>query len=142
MSLTFDAAYCFLLRTIETLWDVEKDDTRHVLVLGNMYGIMMGVLAPLAQFLVQQPIGLNGQNAAPCFGYYEFIEGASELVQLQLEMAAAVDAYQAVSQETQDQVPVTDVTDAVGVLTTVQSTISTLIDLGTFEKIDLRDAKK
>ena len=121
---------------------MEKDDTRHVLVLGNMYGIMMGVLAPLAQFLVQQPIGLNGQNAAPCFGYYEFIEGASELVQLQLEMAAAVDAYQAVSQETQDQVPVTDVTDAVGVLTTVQSTISTLIDLGTFEKIDLRDAKK
>jgi len=75
------AAYCFkfLLRTIETLWDMEKDDTRHVLVI---YGIMMGVLAPLAQFLVQQPIGLNGQNAAPCFGYYEFIEGASELVQL------------------------------------------------------------
>jgi len=58
---------------------MEKDDTRHVLVI---YGIMMGVLAPLAQFLVQQPIGLNGQNAAPCFGYYEFIEGASELVQL------------------------------------------------------------
>jgi len=121
---------------------VDKDDTRHVLVLGNMYGIMMGVLAPLAQFLVQQPIGLNGQNAAPCFGYYEFTKGWSELGQLQREMAAAVDAYQAVSQETQDQFPVADVTDAVGVLTTVQSTINTLVDLGSFKKLDARDAKK
>ena len=53
-----------------------------------------------------------------------------------------MDAYQAVSKETRDQVPVTDVSNAMAVLTGVQSTINTLVDLGNFKKLDARDARK
>ena len=70
VSLAFDAAYCFLLRTIETLWYVDKEDSRHKLVLGNLFSVMMGVLKPLAQFLITKSIGKYGRRAAPCFGYY------------------------------------------------------------------------
>lgn len=142
VSLTFDAAYCFLLRTIETLWDVKQDDSRHKLVLGNMYGIMMGVLAPLAKFLISQPIGPNGQRAAPCFGYYEFNNKESELKQVQDEMQAAINAYLAVTEETPDQVAVHDFGGMLETLLPIQTTINGLIDLKSFEKRDLGPTKK
>jgi len=134
VSLTFDAAYCYLLRTIETLWHVKKDDARHKLVLGNMYGIMMGVLAPLAKFLVSQPIGQNGQRAAPCFGYYEFRKQEPELKQVQDEMQAAINAYLAVTEETSDEVAVHDFGGMLETLLPIQTTINGLVDLETFEK--------
>jgi len=137
VSLTFDAAYCFLLRTIETLWYVDKDDSRHNLILRNMYGIMMGVLAPLAKFLISQSIGPNGQRAAPCFGYYEFKKQESELKQVQDEMQAAINAYLGVTAETPDQVAVHDFGLMLETLLPIQTTINGLIDIQTFEKQDV-----
>jgi len=136
VSLTFDAAYCFLLITIETLWTIKADDSRHKLVLGNMFGIMMGVLAPLAKFLVQQPIGRDGEVAAPCFGYYHFDEATSALKQLQHEMEAAINAYLDVTTETADQVVVHDFGPMLEMLLPIQTTINGLLDLDTFEKLE------
>ena len=141
VSLTFDAAYCFLLRTIETLWYVENKDSRHKLVLGNLFSIMMGVLKPLAQFLVTQPIGPDGRRAAPCFGYYEFKKGESELKQLQDEMQATIDSYLSQTAETPDQVTVTDYGLMLETLLPIQTSIKALVDLDleaqTFEKRDV-----
>jgi hypothetical protein len=142
VSLTFDAAYCFLLRTIETLWYVEKESARQKLVLANMYSIMMGVLAPLARFLVTQPIGPNGKNAAPCFGYYEFKKGVSELKQVQDEMQAVINSYLSVTQETADQVAVNDLGGQLETLLPIQVTVNSLVDLKTFEKRSFGPNKK
>ena len=129
VSLTFDAAYCFLLRTIETLWYIEKQDSRHKLVLGNLFSIMLGVLKPLAQFLVTQPIGPDNRRAAPCFGYYEFKKGESELKQLQDEMQATIDSYLSQTAETSDQVTVTDYGSMLETLLPIQTTIKALVEL-------------
>ncbi|KAF8868017.1 ferritin-like-domain-containing protein [Gymnopilus junonius] len=141
VSLTFDAVYCFLLRTIETLWNVDKDDDRHKLILGNMYGIMMGILTPLAKFLVSQPIGPSNQRAAPCFGYYEFKDGETELKQVQDEMQATINTYLKITAETQDQVAVHDYGPMLETLLPIQTTINDLIDLQTFEKRDVARTK-
>jgi hypothetical protein len=140
--MAFDASYCFLLRTIETLWYVEKESTRQKLVLANMYSIMMGVLAPLARFLVTQPIGSNGKNAAPCFGYYEFKQDVSELKQVQDEMQAVIDSYLSVTKETADQVAVNDLGGMLEALLPIQVTINSLVDLKTFEKRSFGPSKK
>ena len=134
VSLTFDAAYCFLLRTIETLWYVDKEDSRHKLVLGNLFSIMLGVLKPIAQFLITQPIGSDNRRAAPCFGYYEFRKGESELKQLQDEMQATIDSYLSKTAETPDEVPVTDYGLTLETLLPIQTTIKALVDLDHLEK--------
>jgi len=73
---TFNAAYCYLLLSIETLWTKDKEEERRNLIYGTMYSLMMGVLAPLANLMVQN-------NAGPCFSYFDFSKKASEpLVQL------------------------------------------------------------
>jgi len=102
----------------------------------------MGVLAPLAKFLISQPIGPNGQRAAPCFGYYEFDKKESELKQVQDEMQAAINAYLAVTEETPDQVAVTDYGGMLNTLLPIQTTINGLIDLTSFEKRHLGPTKK
>jgi hypothetical protein len=101
-----------------------------------MFGIMMGVLAPLAKFLVQQPIGRDGEVAAPCFGYYHFDEATSALKQLQHEMEAAINAYLDVTTETADQVVVHDFGPMLEMLLPIQTTINGLLDLDTFEKLE------
>jgi hypothetical protein len=136
VSLTFDAAYCLLLITIERLWTIKSDDARHKLILGNMFGIMIGVLAPLAKFLVQQRIGHDNHTAAPCFCYYRFDEGTSALTQVQREMQAAIDAYLDVTAETSDQVAVHNFGPMLNVLLPIQQTISGLLDLDSFETPD------
>ena len=146
VSLTFDAAYCFLLRTIETLWYIDNEDSRQTLVLGNLYILMIGVLKPLAQFLVTQPIGLNGQCAAPCFGYYAFKMGESELKQVQDEMQVTIDSYLAVTAETQDEVAVVDYGLQLETLLPIQTTIQGLVELDVqnkkFEKRNVVQEKK
>ena len=101
----------------------------------------MGVLKPLAQFLITQPIGSDGRCAAPCFGYYEFKKNESELKQLQDEMQAAIDSYLSETAETQDQVAVTDYGLMLETLLPIQNTIKALVDLDleaqTFEKRDV-----
>jgi hypothetical protein len=101
-----------------------------------MFGIMMGVLAPLAKFLVQQPVGTNGEVAAPCFGWYQFEENISALKQLQQQMQTAINAYLDVDSETPDQVAVHNYGPMLEVLLPIQQTISGLLDLDTFEKLD------
>jgi hypothetical protein len=102
-----------------------------------MFGIMMGVLAPLAKFLVTQPLGHDGEVAAPCFGYYHFETGTtSALQQLQAEMQAAIDAYVGVTAETPDQVAVHNYGPMLETLLPIQTTISGLLDLKTLEKSD------
>jgi hypothetical protein len=115
-------------------------------VLGNLFSLMMGVLKPLAQFLITQPIGPDGRCAAPCFGYYEFQKGESELKQLQDEMQAAIDSYLSETAETQDQVAVTDYGQMLETLLPIQTTMKGLIDLSleaqTFEKRDVGQTTK
>jgi hypothetical protein len=101
-----------------------------------MYGIMMGILAPLANFLTQQPLGRRKEVAAPCFGYYRFVEGTSALKQLQGEMKAAIDAYVDATAETPDQVAVHDYGPMLEVLLPIQNSINGLLDLDTYEKLE------
>ncbi|KIJ40737.1 hypothetical protein M422DRAFT_32162 [Sphaerobolus stellatus SS14] len=136
VSLAFDAAYCYLLLTIEKLWTIPNDDSRHKLVLANMFGIMMGVMAPLAKFLVQQPIGKKGENAGPCFCYYQFTKGKSALKQVQEEMQNAIDAYVDVTAETPDQVAVYDYGGKLETLLPIQVTVNGLLDLDTFTRLE------
>ena len=90
---------------------------------------MMGVLKPLAQFLVTQPIGSDGRHAAPCFGYYKFRKGESELKQLQDEMQATIDSYLSETAETRDQVPVTNYGLMLETLLPIQTSIKALAEL-------------
>ena len=90
---------------------------------------MMGILKPLAQFLVTQPIGTEGRHAAPCFGYYDFGKDESELKQLKDEMQATINSYLCVTAETPDQVPVTDYGSALETLLPIQTSIKALVEL-------------
>ena len=125
---------------------MDKEDKRHTLVLGNLFGIMMNVLKPLAQFLISQPIGPDGQRAAPCFGYYEFKKGESELKQLQDEMQATIDSYLSQTAETQDQVAVVNYGPMLETLLPIQTTIKGLVELDlkahTFEKRNVGQTTK
>lgn len=74
LSLAFDAAYCYLLQTIQRVWHpLEK--ALHPVLFRNIHGIMSNLLTPLAEILVQQKLG--GENvAAPCFNYYALTTAA------------------------------------------------------------------
>jgi hypothetical protein len=98
---------------------------------------MLGVLKPLAQFLITQPIGPDKRRAAPCFGYYEFKKGESELKQLQDEMQAAINSYLSVTAETQDEVTVTDYGLMLNTLLPIQGTVNGLVELD--DKHEKRD---
>lgn len=141
VSRTFDAAYCFLLVTIEKLWTIDDGDARKQLILGNMFTIMLGVLGPLAQFLLQQPIGDEGKVACPCFDFYDF-HGKPELPQLQAEMQTALDAYLDVTEETPDQVPDVNYGLQIELLLPIQNTMSTLIDLDKYKPLSRPVIKK
>ncbi|PCH38724.1 hypothetical protein WOLCODRAFT_161778 [Wolfiporia cocos MD-104 SS10] len=69
LSLAFDAAYCYILITIEATWQTSERLRRRHLI-GNIHPIMLDILNPLAYELVQQELE-SGQNAAPTFQYYE-----------------------------------------------------------------------
>lgn len=75
---------------------------------------MFNVLTPLARFLVQQPIGDTKEHAAPGFNWYQYSPG-SALKQLQLEMQAAIDAY--------------DHSPQLEILLPIQASIEKLLDL-------------
>lgn len=116
VSRTVDAAFCYLLLTLEKLWDVSSVDGRGSLVGSNMFPLMTGILAPLAGFLIQQPVGSAGEVAGPCFGYYPFASGAGALNDLKQEIQAAIDAYAGNS-------------GAQGQLQSIQQSISGLVDV-------------
>jgi hypothetical protein len=118
VSRTVDASFCYLLLTLEKLWTVSSVDGRQKLI-DAMFPLMSGILAPLARFLVQQPIGSAGEVAAPCFGYYPFGSPDRALTDLMQEIQAAIEAY------------VGNV-NAQAQLTSVQTTIGELVDIATF----------
>ena len=101
-----------------------------------MFGIMMGVLPPLAKFLAQQPIGDKGEHAAAAFNYYYFEPSRSALAQLQDEMDAAINAYVGVTEETPDQVAVYDYGAILESLLPIKASIDSLLDLESFKKLD------
>jgi len=132
-----DAVYSFLLATIEKLWHVPKDDQRHRLIIGNMYGLMMGVIAPLAQFLVTQPI-TPGSNvrAGVTFGFYDFKGNGTYLEQTLGTVKAAIKGYlDSDRKETEDELPVHDYGFQVNSLLKVQEALYKLVDLETYKPL-------
>lgn len=130
------------MKTIERLWTVDGSDERHKLVLGNMFGVMMGVLPALARFLAQQPIGDKGEHAAAAFNYYYFDPAQSALAQVQAEMNTAINAYIGVTAETPDQVPVHDFGAILEKLLPIKASIDALIDLDSFVSLPTAPLKK
>lgn len=107
-----------------------------------MFTVMMGVLGPLAKYLIQQPFGGGDQVAAPCFDYYHFESGSSELSQLQAEMQNALNGYLDVTDETPDQVAVHNYGPQLELLLPIQATMASLLDLDTFVPLQTPVIKK
>ena len=118
VSLTFDAAYCYLLLTLQKLWAVSSPDSRDK-ISGNIFTIMLSILSPLARFLTQRQIGKVGMVAAPTFGYFEYVPG-QELSQLKGAIWLAIVAY------------IGD-TGAQAQLIDVQGAINMLVDINLFK---------
>jgi len=138
VSLAFDAAYCYLLLNIEHLWTIHEDSERKKLVFGNMYGLMLGVLAPLAKFLVTQSIGrgkVGGEAGAPCFEFYNFSASVKTPFQcVKKEIKDAITSYVDVTSETTDQAVDEDLGPQLKALLSIQTTIHGLLDVSTFQK--------
>jgi hypothetical protein len=111
-----------------------------------MYGLMMGVLAPLAMFLVQEPIsggGAGSETAAPCFDFYDFgVKGSTPFQLLQKEFTDAIQSYVVVTAETSDQVSVEDYGPQLNNLLPIRATVAGLLDLSTFKKGTVETSKK
>jgi len=86
-----DAAYCYLLLTIEKMW-IYDGPSRGRLVTNNIMNLMLTVLRPFALFLVTQPLK-DGKNAAPPFNLYKFDEKSSAFEQLKVLTSEALNAY-------------------------------------------------
>jgi len=70
VALAFDAAYCYLLQTIQRVWKTGEDKVvLRVLLLRNIHAIMTNIVTPLAHILVTLKLN-NDTVAAPCFNYY------------------------------------------------------------------------
>jgi hypothetical protein len=89
VSLTCDAAYCFLLISIQNLWKVEDVQARKNLVRYNINPFMKRTVPLLATFLVTQQLG--SLVAAPCFNFYKF--GSDPLEELKQLISKAIDNY-------------------------------------------------
>lgn len=87
-----DAAYCYLLSTIEKLWTYDgTEDQRGDIIICNIMGLM-GVIRTISEYLVQQDAG-NTKRAASCFNlYYRPDHPLSRLAQLEREINAAAEA--------------------------------------------------
>jgi len=64
----FNALYGLMFVTMGDLFSAEHDQGE---IIGHLYPLMSGCMAPTARALVQQPIG-NGENAAPTFEAHRF----------------------------------------------------------------------
>jgi len=75
LSLAFDAGFCYLLQTIQRVWETGQEPAQIVLrllLLRNIHAIMTHILTPIASILVRQKLTDpdDGLFAAPCFNYY------------------------------------------------------------------------
>ncbi|KAJ8591360.1 hypothetical protein M405DRAFT_814463 [Rhizopogon salebrosus TDB-379] len=69
-----DAVYCYLLVTIQKTWQVSDLVLRRGLI-ANVHSIMVNVMTPIAEFMVEQPFGPGEGKAAPAFQFYQTTAG-------------------------------------------------------------------
>ena len=69
LSLALDAAYCYLLQTIDRVWETPGvDHDSKVLrqwLIRNIHSIMMDILTPIADLLVQLPFASSAGPPCP-----------------------------------------------------------------------------
>lgn len=77
----FNAAYCYVLALIDEVYSTSSTDVKAGQK-SRRYGLertfisaMGGMLFPIADQLVRTPSGIDGRNAGPPFGYYQFQPG-------------------------------------------------------------------
>lgn len=87
--LACDAAYCYLLSTIEILWTY--DGSQRDQLIRNNISLLMIVIKIISEYLVKQDAG-NTKKAASCFNLYQPADLLPRLAQLQRETNAAVEA--------------------------------------------------
>ncbi|KAG0698476.1 ferritin-like-domain-containing protein [Suillus ampliporus] len=68
LALASNAAYCYLLITIQKTWQVSDLVLRRALI-ANIHAIMINMMTPLADFMVEEPF--EDGKAAPTFQFYE-----------------------------------------------------------------------
>ena len=77
----FNAAFCYLLDSIDKDYGLDDDDMdkNFKLEMQGSMPLMAGILKPLARLLMQQPLSEgSNQNAGPTFEFYDFgSEGSS-----------------------------------------------------------------
>ncbi|KAG8908754.1 hypothetical protein FRB99_002992 [Tulasnella sp. 403] len=111
-----DAAYSYLLMTIEAMWQYDGE-LRGRLVTNNIMNLMLTVLRPIALFLVAQEITSGpdqGKHAGPPFRQHNFQNGRN----------GALEELKQLTRDALAQYP--DVTALKG----VQADVDALIDLG------------
>lgn len=93
----FDAAYCYLLCLLDALYTSSRMASQPGQT-SPRYGLertfiaaMGGILFPIANLLVRQPVG-HDQHAAPAFGYYAFGDAQPKRDQL-LDLCARTAAH-------------------------------------------------
>ena len=64
-----NAIYSYLFVILDRLLARDQADRHHLV--GILYGVMVGLLAPVSRYLTTKPAG-NGEFWGPPFGYYEF----------------------------------------------------------------------
>ncbi|KAG8730546.1 hypothetical protein FRC11_006443 [Ceratobasidium sp. 423] len=94
--LALDAAYSYLLWTLEKIWEYPGPNQGITKKLkGNIFPLMSRVVTPLAQFLVTQRLQTftGDRNAAPPFKLHTFQLNYSPKTELQDIVKAAIVAY-------------------------------------------------
>ncbi|CAE6448181.1 unnamed protein product [Rhizoctonia solani] len=93
--LAFDAAYSYLLWTIETVWTYAgPDESKKQKLRKNIGPLMFSTMKPLAKFLVHQDLQtIKKKRAGPPFNLYIFSTSTSPLGELKAIISDAVAAY-------------------------------------------------
>ncbi|KAJ1300231.1 hypothetical protein OPQ81_005060 [Rhizoctonia solani] len=92
--LAFDAAYSYLLWTLEAGWTYGgQDENKWKSIRSTLHKLMVDVLRPMALFLVKQKLQTFNKNAAPPFNLYIFDPQTSPLKELQRLFNDAAAAY-------------------------------------------------
>lgn len=70
LSDAFDASYCYLLATIEQVWQTSRDTDAAARdkMIRKLRPLMSNITTPLANIMIQQPFG--DRRGGPCFAYY------------------------------------------------------------------------
>ncbi|KAG8812499.1 hypothetical protein FRC19_003093 [Serendipita sp. 401] len=103
-----DAVYCYLLITIERMWDPEFTGKREELVENNLMRLMTRVITPLARFLTQEK-GPNDRCFAPFFNFYDFSKSEKTCYdQLVGLMDDAIKAYEGDAAKKQQLTEISD----------------------------------